>query len=154
MSRSQPNEMWTVESGEYSDHRVLCVCRTKKLAQELVDALNGDSSRWGNAFIGSLPVATGVNYVTTYTQACEVWDDGTTTQTTESIRTELDIDMLWPERAKPVGWRWVRAPIHNGKGGRLEVFGTDLEAVRRTFSDRRAQLIAEDAFRSRREAKS
>lgn len=154
MSRSQPHEMWTVESGEYSDHRVLCVCRTKKQAQEIADALNANKSGYYDAYVGTLPIATGVNYVTTYTMQCNVWDDGTTTETSESVRTELDIDMLWPERERPVGWRWVRAPIHNGRGGRLEVFGTDHEAVRRTFSDRRAQLIAEDAFRKRREAKS
>lgn len=151
---STDNRMWTVESGGYSDHRVLCVCPTKKQAEALVEALNSNKSGWSDAFIGSLPVATEVNFVTTYTMSCEVWDDGTTTETSESVRTELDIDMLWPDRARPVGWRWVRAPIHKSFGGRLEVFGTDHEAVRRTFSDRRAQLIAEDAFRKRREAKS
>ena len=38
-------------------------------------------------------------------------------------------------------------------GNQLVVTGTDLEAVRRVFSDRRAQLLAEDAFRLKREAK-
>jgi hypothetical protein len=61
---------------------------------------------------------------------------------------------LAPEQlSKPVTWRWVRAPVHDGKGGRLEVYGTDEQRVRQTFSDRKAQLLTEDAFRMRREAK-
>lgn len=62
MSRNQPTEMWTVETGEYSDHRVLCVCPTKKQAETIAAALNSNNKRWGDAFIGTLPVATDVNY--------------------------------------------------------------------------------------------
>lgn len=54
MSRNQPTEMWTVETGEYSDHRVLCVCPTKKQAETIAAALNSNNKRWGDAFIGTL----------------------------------------------------------------------------------------------------
>lgn len=82
-----------------------------------------------------------------------VWDDGTTSDLSVRVKVEWEHDMLYPERIAPVLWRWVRAPMHKGKGGRLEVYGTDPERVARVFSDRRAHLLAEDTFRMKREAK-
>lgn len=146
--------MYTVERGAYSDHRVLCVCKTKRQANAIVKAYNGDPESWGeNAFVGELPIVTKAEKITTFGLICEVWDDGRVTDEREDMRTEFTFDMLWSTYAAPVIWRWVRAPTHQGKGGRLEVHGTDLERVRRVYSDRRAQLLAEDAFRMKREAK-
>jgi hypothetical protein len=154
--------VWTVERGAYSDHRVMCACETKAQAAGLVAAYNAEEDTYQTAFVGELPVVAEVERITTYGMQLDIWDDGTVsrpyqreraTTPLETTRTELSFDMLHPYRAKPVTWRWVRAPVHRGKGGRLEVFGTDLERVRRVYSDRRAQLLAEDAFRQRREVK-
>lgn len=154
-------KMWTVESGSYSDHRVHCVCRTKAQAEALVAAYNGESE-YGSAVVGELPIVTKVEHVTTYTMSLDIWDDGavstpfsrtSSTAPIERVKTELSFDMLHPFHNQPVTWRWVRAPVHDGKGGRLDVVGTDQERVRKVFSDRKVQLLAEDVFRMRSEAK-
>lgn len=145
--------VWTVEKGQYSDHRVLCVARTKPEAEAIAAAYNGDEDAWGKAYVNSLPMVSTPERITVFGLECQVWDDGTVDATRESDRTEWDFDMLYPQHAKPATWRWVRAPVHKGKGGRLEVYGTDVERVRRVFSDRRAQLLAEDTFRAKREAR-
>lgn len=146
--------MWTVEVGEYSDYKVMCVTHTKAEAERITELYNGtNESTYNNAYIGSLPVISGEpQQVTIYGIQETIWDDGRTEHRQESMSIEWEFDLLWPERNRPVTWRWVRAPMHGGRGGRLEVHGTDLERVRRVFSDRRAQLLAEDAFRARREA--
>ena len=45
----------------------------------------------------------------------------------------------------------IRAPIYNGKAGRLEVYGTDRERVREAFFNGKNQLVANPALRKRRE---
>lgn len=146
--------MYTVERGAYGDHRVMLVCKTKRQATAIAKAYNADPDSWGeDAYVGSLPIMATAEKVTVYGLLCEVWDDGTVTTEREHIKTEFTFDMLNALYNQPVTWRWVRAPVHRNKGGRLEVHGTDLERVRRVYSDRRAQLLAEDAFRMKREAK-
>jgi mRNA-degrading endonuclease toxin of MazEF toxin-antitoxin module len=41
--------------------------------------------------------------------------------------------------------------MHHDQGGRLEVWGTDHERVRKVYGDRRALIISDDAFRAQRE---
>src|SRR5207253_3337328 len=111
--------------------------------------------RYSDARIEEMPMLSAVpEKVTLHERYVQVWDDGTTSDQVEQVRTEWPFDMLWPERNRPVGWRWVRAPIHNGRGGRLEVWGTSKGRVDKVFSERRAQLLADDAFRARSEARS
>src|SRR5690606_14564348 len=63
-------------------------------------------------------------------------------------RVEWDVNPLYPERVRRVSVRWVRT---RRDGGRLEVYGTDAEAVRKALGDNRAALLADDARRARRE---
>ena len=138
---------WVVSSGAYSDYRVVCVCDSKKRAQTVAAAMRGDPDGYrGDARVEQLPF---VNFdpekVPVYHRSVVVMDNGTTTSESQRVSYEWPFDQWEP--LDPVSWRWVRAPVYAGKGGRLDVRGTDEERVNRVFSDRRAQLLAEDAFR-------
>lgn len=142
--------VWLVSSGSYSDYRVHCAAPSKKAAQGIVDALNGDDE-WIKYFVEQVPVIEKAERITVYGIEAIIEDAGTVREESVRDRDEWNIDPLYQQRLRPVTVRWVRAPIYNGKGGRLEVFGTDLERVRRVFSDTRAQLIADPGLRARKE---
>lgn len=135
----------------YSDYRVKCVCPSKKDAEQVATKMRGDEDGWdSDARAEPFPIITGdVEKVEYLRIAEEIRDDGERNESSESVRS------IWPfgDIYQPVAceWRWVRAPVHQGKGGRLEVGGIDHERVRKVFSDRRAQLIADDAMRASRE---
>lgn len=143
------DRVWVVSSGSYSDYRVHCAAPSKKAAQAIVVALNGDETC--NYFIEQVPVIDKAEKVTIYGVEAIVTDDGTVRD--ESVRDsdEWNVNPLYPQRLRPVTVRWVRAPIYNGQAGRLEVYGLDRERVGKTFSDMKAQLVADPALRKRRE---
>jgi len=141
--------VWVVSSGSYSDYRVHCAAPSKKAAQGIVDALNGDETY--NYFIEQVPVIDKAEKVTIYGVEAIVTDRGTVREESVRDRDEWNVDPLYPERLRPVTVRWVRAPIYNGKAGRLEVYGLDQGLVSETFSDVKAQLLADSELRSRRE---
>lgn len=141
------DKIWAVSSGSYSDYRVLACVATEADAVKLATRINETGSWCRDAFVESFPlVAPDIPQVQFLTMSCNVMDDGSCVTQPEHIIVEWPFDGDYPA----VKWRWVRT--HN-KGGRLDASGTDHGRVRRVFSDRRAQLLAEDAFRMRREAK-
>ena len=142
--------VWVVSSGSYSDYRVHCAAPSKKAAQEIVDVLNG-ADEWIKYFVERVPVIEKAERITVYGIEAIISDAGTVRKETVRDRDEWNVDPLLPERLRPVAVRWVRAPIYNGQAGRLEVYGLDEERVRKTYSDMRAQLLADPALRSRRE---
>lgn len=142
--------VWLVSSGSYSDYRVHCAAPSKKAAQGIVDALNGDDE-WIKYFVERVPVVDKAEKVTVYGIKAVITDDGTVREESVRDRDEWNVDPLYQQRLRPVTVRWVRAPIYHGRAGRLEVYGTDEERVRKTYSDMRAQLLADPALRSRRE---
>ena len=142
--------VWLVSSGSYSDYRVHCAAPSKKAAQGIVDALNGDDE-WIKYFVERVPVVDKAEKVTIYGVEAIVTDDGTVREESVRDRGEWNVDPLYQQRLRPVTVRWVRAPIYNGQAGRLEVYGTDRGLVLKTFSDMRAELIADPALRKRRE---
>lgn len=152
-------KVYAVVSGAYSDYRVLCVCPTKDVASLLASRIRRDEDSWYRdvgveemVFVddGNIP------QVRTLRLSENVWDS-TPIQGTSTSDYQEHVSTDWPfdsyTDTPRVAWQWVRAPIHQNAGGRLYVWGTDHEAVRRVFSDRRAQLLAEDAFRLKKEAK-
>ena len=143
------DRVWVVSSGSYSDYRVHCAAPSKKAAQAIVVALNGDETC--NYFIEQVPVIDKAERVTIYGVEAIVTDDGTVREESVRDRDEWNVDPLYPQRLRPVTVRWVRAPIYNGQAGRLEVYGLDRERVGKTFSDMKAQLVADPALRKRRE---
>ena len=143
------DRVWLVSSGSYSDYRVHCAAPGKMAAQGIVVALNGDETY--NYFIEQVPVIDKAEKVTIYGVEAIVTDDGTVREESARDRDEWNVDPLYPQRLCPVTVRWVRAPIYNGQAGRLEVYGLDEERVRKTYSDMRAELIADPGLRKRRE---
>ena len=143
------DRVWVVSSS-YSDYRVHCAAPSKKAAQGIAAELNADDKEWSKYFVERVPVIKKAERVTIYGVEAIVTDDGTVRD--ESVRDsdEWNVNPLYPERLRPVTVRWVRAPIYH-QAGRLEVYGTDEERVRKTYSDMRAQLLADPALRSRRE---
>lgn len=144
------DRVWLVSSGSYSDYRVLCAAPSKKAAQDIVDALNA-TDEWAEYFVEQVPVIEHAERVTVYGLEAIITDAGTVREESVRDRDEWNVNPLYPERLRPVTVRWVRAPIYNGRAGRLEVYGTDQERVRKTFSDMKAQLLADPVLRKRRE---
>ena len=148
--RVSGGRVWLVSSGSYSDYRVHCAAPSKMAAQGIVDALNGDDE-WIKYFVERVPVVDKAEKVTIYGVEAIVTDDGTVREESVRDRDEWNVDPLYQQRLRPVTVRWVRAPIYNGQAGRLEVYGTDRGLVLKTFSDTRAQLIADPGLRARKE---
>lgn len=144
---------WVISRGSYSDYRVLCIVDGKKSdAKMLAARMNATGDSWGDGYdIEEMPIVSpDVQRVEILNLTSEISDDGTTQERDPRISVEWPFDSLFG--APDLSWRWVRAPCHNGKGGRLEVWGTDHERVRKVFSDRRAMLLSDDALRAKREA--
>ena len=142
--------VWVVSSGSYSDYRVHCAAPSKKAAQAIVVALNA-TDNWTKYLVERVPVIEKAERFTVYGIEAIITDDGTVREESVRDRDEWNVDPLYQQRLRPVTVRWVRAPIYNGQAGRLEVYGTDRGLVLKTFSDMRAELIADPALRKRRE---
>lgn len=152
MTTAEPKFRWAVSSGSYSDYRVKCIVSSKKLAEQIAAV---ETDGYTSYFVESIPFFDRMpERITVHGIQANLWDDDTSDEAAVSERVEWEHDMLYPEQIAPVRWRWVRAPVHNTKGGRLEVYGTDLTRVRKVFSDRRALILSGDPLRSRREATS
>ena len=141
--------VWLVSSGSYSDYRVHCAAPSKRGAREIVAALNG-ADEWTKYFVEQVPVIEKAERITVYGIKAIIEDAGTVREESVRDREEWNVNPLRPERLRPVTVRWVRALIYH-QAGRLEVYGTDRERVRKTFSDLKAQLLVDPALRSRRE---
>lgn len=146
--------VWAISSGCYSDYGVLCICPSKSEAEALKQRITAERigyyAHYDDLRVEPFKVVdSSIDPVEILSMQVEVWDDGSMTKTRQAVRREWPFD----SDARPLMWRWVRAPIHDGQGGRLEVSGTDHERVRRVFSDRRAQVLADDAFRMSTERK-
>lgn len=147
--------MWVISSGSYSDYRVQAVCDSKETAETIVARANADRS---GGYRSEYEVEElvymddpKVQKVETLRLSVTIWDDGTETQDTQAYDVEWPFDSLYG--LTECEWRWVRAPVHDGKGGRLDIRGTDHERVRKVFGERRALIHSDDAFRSKREIK-
>lgn len=155
MGKIAPETTYVVSAGEYSDYQVLCVCPTRGDAEAIAAKVRKDPGSWHrNARVEEMVVLDddSARKHKSLTLVTVIWDDGT------EDRKEPSITEKWPfgHGFEPlVAWRWVRAPTHErqGGGGRLRVWGCDHERVRKVFSDKRAQLLANRALRERKEMK-
>lgn len=152
---TEPESVWIISSGEYSDYSVLAVVKGgKKAAKSLAARANAHGSTYTEYRVEELPVVDAdVERVEILTLTAEIRDAGPSVKEERDpyYRVEWPFDALYG--APSVSWRWVRAPIHQGRGGRLEVHGVDHERVRKVYSERKAMLLADDAFRAKQEAK-
>lgn len=145
--------VWGVRSGSYSDYRVLCICDSKKRAEAVAEQIRGEEGSWNRdaEVEGFLYVDSPMEKKSFLHMTVTIWDDGITTHVGQSVEEEYEVGSL--NEHIPMSWRWVRAPMHRGRGGRLDVKGIDHELVRKVYGERRAQLLADPAFRAKGEAK-
>lgn len=141
-------QVWALSKGSYSDYRVLAIFETEKDAKAALQqnhAITPDE--WDQADriepMWYYPTGAVPQQVTRYDMNQDLWDDGTTGTFHDRSFVEWEYDMLFYVGARP-RVRQVRAPIHKGEGGRLEVRGTDQQAVRQAFSDHVAMWKAND----------
>lgn len=144
------HEIWVLSRGSYSSYRVMCACASKKDAETLAARYNADGG-YDEAFVESiLMVASDVSKVEVLHLHAELWDNGQETKHDPRVEVQWPFDDHTGLAATPVFWRWVRAPVHGGAGGRLEVGGTDHERVRKVFSDMRAEILADETGQIRK----
>ncbi len=136
--------MYAVSRGSYSDYGVLCLCDSEQVANKIAKKVGSE------AFVESFVVvdeSVSQDRVLKISQV--LWDDGSEGGVREFIDEEWPWDLYTTHSCK---WRWVRAPSHKGKGGRLEVNGSDHERVRKVFTEKRTMLKANPALAAITEA--
>lgn len=144
--------LWAVSTGSYSDYNVKGLFPTKDLAERAAVELSTVADSWhSDAFVESFLLWSedDMPEVITYYRVQQTWwDDNRIAEEREDIYTEYELALLWPV---PSGdrphVRWVRAPMHNGKGGRIEITGRSLEGCRKVLSEWRARWVAEGPFK-------
>lgn len=150
---SEPRKIaYMIVSGSYSDYRVHCIVEEKQEAEKLLAKMNavGRNTYYESYDIEEIDVVDStLERASMLYLREEILDNGSTENRGEVIRAEWPWDGEGYQR--PMRWRWVRAPYIEDRGGRLEVSGTDHDLVRKTFEEKRAALITDDAFRARRE---
>lgn len=149
------NVMWVVGHCGY-EYRPLAVCRSKKEADRLAAKMRAYSANGGDDMYGyfddvqvdSIMVTDGdLEPDRLYVRMVELWDNGTS----DPVRAHSTLQ--WPfyqYKHAPDSvprWRWVRAPIHDGNGGRLEVWGLDGATVDALL----AEKLADTSYRSKKE---
>lgn len=125
--------LWAVDAGSHDDYCILGVCETEEDAAQWAAFINESEDNWrddpGVRRIVFVPRGVEPYNVTTWRYHVVLMDDGQMIGGTERSYTSNAIDRDLPPRPPTV--RYVRAPCHEGRGGRLEVTGDDHEEVRR-----------------------
>jgi len=134
--------VYAVSQGSYSDYRVEVLFESREQA-ELIAAENNDyfSDKRVEEFLlydeGEMPTK-----MAEYSLVCEIFDAGIVQERDPGITVEYPW-AFWSgtptERPKV---RYVRAPIHKDKGGRLEVRGSNKQAVQQAYSDNKARILS------------
>jgi hypothetical protein len=126
--------IWVVEVGEYSDRNVFCACPTEEMAKAVAPQVRGYASQVPFVKAPVKPVPD------LHMSVSMTLRDGMAVD--EGLEYE---SLIWPWDDDPgVQWTWM----HRLDGrGVLSVHGTDLQRVRKVFSERRAMFMADDAAR-------
>lgn len=138
--------MWAVSSGAYSDYSVRCLLESEEEAERLAARINGIDSSFDGARVESFPIVTAdIERVEMLYIHALIADDGTAETPYERY------DMIWafdPDYAPDeVRWSWLRH-ARSPKGGALRVEGSNHERVRKVFSEQRAVLMSDPAYRA------
>lgn len=145
--------IYLVTTGTYSDYRVRAAFASKKRADAWVKALqqpedDEDGYAWdSDARVERYEILSAVpQRVKYYNMSVTIWDSGRVEEGRVHVSEQWDIDA-----GPPVTWRWVRAPVHDGKGGRLDVDGTDRDRVAKVCSEKKALLLTDPVARGSKE---
>lgn len=145
--------MWAVSMGSYSAYQVLGLFPTKELAEQAArDATHLlERDYYDPAFTEpfTLWTADDMPQIVTFWRVQQTWwDDGSITDERETEWTRHELASFFDIPAGDrVDVRWVRAPMHRGKGGRIELTSRSLEACRKTLSEWRTRWVAEGPFK-------
>lgn len=144
--------VWAISSGSYSDYRVDAVCESKEIAEATAAKMNMlENRRYEEYGVEELPlIDESVHKVVVYYMNVEILDAGGIGAERQWETQEWSHD----NDATEAAWRWTRAPYIGTRGGRLDVWGTDQERVRKVLGDQRAMLMADDAYRARAKMRS
>lgn len=139
--------VWAVSHGEYSGYRILFLCESRELAEAEVAALKADEDRgYYDPFVEEMVLFSRPTVVMpVYRFFAEIRD--ATGVVKEWRNDSSEREEAGYERLIPCSWRWVRAPMYKGLGGRLEVMGTDEKLCRKVYGEKRALLVADAVFR-------
>ncbi len=136
-------KVYAISEGSYSDYRVRAIFKTRKLAEEAIARARTVSrydDDWNEVeeydLYDQVPQP-----ITTYRLTQDLWDDGTEGPEYRTVSTAMPWD--WDVAPRRPEVRFVRAPIHRDKGGRLEVAARTEAAARKAFRDRKARWRAE-----------
>ena len=132
--------LWAVTSGDYDSYRVHAIFEDEADAKEAASIRHDYKDYQVEAMLVGRRGQKPSEMVTTYSLRQELRDDGQHFDHAIDVDTEPWFDKLYESDAKP-RTRFVRAPVHEGKGGRMEVRGTDREAVLAAADDLRAKLL-------------
>jgi hypothetical protein len=134
-----PKVAFAVSSGSYSDYSVHAVCEDEATAERWAEALRSDSEGWhSDAVVEELPlIAAGTKPAkqTTVHLSQTLWDDGHEEERHVSETSEYPIVSLYGPPPRRPSVRFVRAPIHKNRGGRLEIRGRTESAVLKVYGD-------------------
>lgn len=139
--------VWAVSHGEYSGYRILFLCESRELAEAEVAALKADEGcGYCDPFVEEMVLFSRPTVVMpVYRFFAEIRDATGVVKEWRSDSSEREETGY--ERLIPCSWRWVRAPMYKGLGGRLEVMGTDEKLCRKVYGEKRALLVADAVFR-------
>lgn len=145
--KAKITKVYSLSDGEYSDYRVKALFPTRDLAERAVEAHEADPESWGyGSHIEEFWVYSEIpEKSTAYHLMADIWDDGTVGAEGLNVEQALPWNHLHGPPPKRPNVRYVRAPIHKNKGGRLEVYGSDEQSVRQAFGDNKARILAEQA---------
>lgn len=149
----RPTTVWGLTRGSYSDYRICAIFERKEDAEA---ALNVRDARigWGGGEdveeFSFYPAGGSPLTVTTHHWTGEFTDAGDEPRRNKAVEVEWEYNRSDPSGPRP-SVRFVRAPIHRDKGGRLEVRGTDLLAVQHAWSDNVARIRANVSLRGKAE---
>jgi hypothetical protein len=143
--------VWSLSSGSYSDYQVLALFTTKKLAEAALVAHQAEEE-YPEARVEEFTLYDEVpERATVYLIVSVLWDDGR--ETASQLWGDSKPGVLtsttklpwnhWYRGTPRVKSSFVRAPVYKNQGGRLEAWGTDEQAVKQAFSDRKARIVAE-----------
>lgn len=135
-------KLYSVTSGSYSDYQVHAVFARKQDAEQAIREAPEKGFRDGYEISempyfpsGALPVVATLHFISE-----NWWDDESRTQYNErsEVVSELDPSWhTWPDRPYV---RFVRAPMHKDKGGRIEITVLDdMNLARKVYSDNKVQ---------------
>lgn len=134
--------IYAISSGSYSDYRVLAVCEVKATAEAWAKALQEESDGYNTDAevedMRLLEPAEPVEKQHRVSLRQELRDEGSEDRERLTERDEYLINSLWGEVPKQPSVRFVRAPMHRGKGGRLEIEGRTRAAVMKVWSEQHA----------------